>query len=66
MVSAGGALGGMFVALAAPFIFRGFYELPLALGACAVVVLIVLLREARQSGRSARDSAVRPFGWPKA
>jgi SAM-dependent methyltransferase len=57
MVSAGGALGGMFVALAAPYIFRGFYELPLALGACAVVVLIVLLREAQRSGRSVRGRA---------
>ena len=54
MVSAGGALGGMFVALAAPFIFRGFYELPLALGACAVVVVIVLLRKEQRSGRSVR------------
>jgi SAM-dependent methyltransferase len=54
MVSAGGALGGMFVALAAPYIFRGFYELPLALGACAVVVLNVLLPKPQRSARSVR------------
>ena len=31
MVSAGGALGGLF-GLLAPYVFRGFYELPVALG----------------------------------
>lgn len=45
MVSAGGALGGLFVAILAPHVFRGFYELPLSLGACAAAVLIVLLRK---------------------
>ena len=62
MVSAGGAVGGLFTALVAPYVFRGFYELPLALGGCAIVVLIVLLnkrtgptgpqgrREAQRSG----------------
>ena len=55
MVSAGGAVGGLFVALAAPFIFRGFYELPLALGVCAVVVLMVLVSKPRQSGAASRS-----------
>ncbi len=32
MVSAGGAVGGLLAALVAPYVFRGFYELPLALG----------------------------------
>jgi SAM-dependent methyltransferase len=45
MVSAGGALGGIFVGVIAPRIFRGFYELPLALGLCALLILIVLYRE---------------------
>ena len=45
MVSAGGALGGLLVALLAPRVFTGFYELPLALGLCAIVVLIVLLQK---------------------
>jgi hypothetical protein len=51
MVSAGGALGGIFVALVAPRIFRGLYELPLSLGMCAIAVLIALLREPRISSR---------------
>src|ERR1700730_9379353 len=49
MVSAGGALGGSFAALLAPYVFRGFYELPVALGACAIVVLLVLLRKPQRS-----------------
>jgi SAM-dependent methyltransferase len=51
MVSGGGALGGLFVALLAPHAFRGFYELPIALGACAIVVLIVLLRKPQRSAQ---------------
>jgi hypothetical protein len=40
MVSLGGALGGIFVALIAPRIFRSFLELPLILFACGVLALI--------------------------
>ncbi|HLY18114.1 MAG TPA: fused MFS/spermidine synthase [Bryobacteraceae bacterium] len=42
MIALGGALGGVFVALIAPRVFSGFYELPLGLAACAVVVFAVL------------------------
>ena len=49
MISAGGALGGLFAALLAPYMFRGFYELPVALGACAIVVLLGLLRKPQRS-----------------
>jgi SAM-dependent methyltransferase len=41
MIAAGGALGALFVALIAPHIFNGFYELHVALGLCAVLVVIV-------------------------
>ena len=41
MVSAGGALGALFVALVAPRIFSGYYEMHIALGFCAVLVLVV-------------------------
>ena len=41
MIALGGALGGVFVALIAPRVFSGFYELPLGLAACAFVVLAV-------------------------
>lgn len=49
IVSAGGALGGLFVASAAPHVFRDFYELPLGLGGCALVVLAALMRNAKFS-----------------
>jgi SAM-dependent methyltransferase len=42
MVSLGGALGGSFVALIAPRIFPSNLELPLALGACAVLGAVVM------------------------
>jgi hypothetical protein len=42
MVSVGGALGGLFVAVAAPHLFNSYLELPLAMIACPVLVAIVL------------------------
>ncbi|MGO4879829.1 MAG: fused MFS/spermidine synthase [Bryobacteraceae bacterium] len=41
MVALGGALGGVFVALIAPRVFPGVFELPIGLVACAVVVVAV-------------------------
>jgi spermidine synthase len=41
-ISAGGALGGIFVGLVAPRIFPSFYEVPLGLVACGALVLIAL------------------------
>jgi hypothetical protein len=45
MVSLGGAVGGLFVALLAPVVFKGYFELPVALGGCALLVLAVLYRD---------------------
>jgi len=42
MVSLGGAIGGVFVALIAPNLFRSYLELPIALVACAILAAIVL------------------------
>jgi hypothetical protein len=42
MVALGGAIGGLFVALAAPRLFRSYLELPLGLLVCAVLVTCVL------------------------
>jgi spermidine synthase len=44
MVSLGGAIGAVFVSLVAPQIFSGYYELEVALGLCAVLVLVVHYR----------------------
>src|SRR5580692_343297 len=45
MISAGGAVGGLLVGLAAPHLLKSFYELPLGMVACAVLVLIVLKQD---------------------
>jgi hypothetical protein len=42
MVALGGALGGVFVAVVAPQLFAGYFELPLGLVLCALVVLAAL------------------------
>jgi len=45
MCSLGGAIGALLVALVAPRIFSGEYELRIALGVCAVLVLVVHHRD---------------------
>lgn len=45
MISTGGALGGLLAAVIAPLIFRGYWELQLSIWACALLVLIALLRD---------------------
>src|SRR5260370_16007163 len=42
MVSLGGALGGLFVAVGAPRFFHTFVELPLTLGVCSALTPLVL------------------------
>ena len=42
MISLGGALGGVFVALIAPNMFKTFLELPISLTACGVLAVIAL------------------------
>ncbi len=42
MISAGGALGGALVALAAPLLFNSYYEMPIALVACGALAVVVL------------------------
>jgi len=45
LAALGGALGAVFVALIAPRVFSGYYELHIAMGMCAILVIIVLYRE---------------------
>lgn len=42
MISVGGALGGVFVGLVAPYLFRGYFEMQICLAACGLLVLAVL------------------------
>lgn len=45
MVAAGGAVGGVFVALIAPLIFPAFWEFQIALWTCGALITIVLFRD---------------------
>ena len=42
MISLGGTLGGVFVAIFAPHVFHTYFELPLAMVACSALAAIVL------------------------
>jgi hypothetical protein len=42
MISLGGTLGGVFVAIIAPHVFRTYFELPLAMVACSALAATVL------------------------
>ena len=53
MIAAGGALGGLFVAVVAPLIFTDYYELHLGLMLCALLFLIVCARD-READRGWR------------
>ena len=45
LIALGGAIGATFVALLAPHLFTGYYELPISLGFCGVLIHIVLNRD---------------------
>ena len=54
LVSVGGALGGMFVAIAAPMSFAGIYEYPLLLATTLILTLVAALQQAlfQRSGQA--------------
>ncbi|HTY86673.1 MAG TPA: fused MFS/spermidine synthase [Candidatus Acidoferrum sp.] len=45
MLAAGGALGGIFVAIVAPLIFTNYYELQLGLLLCGALFIVVVARD---------------------
>jgi SAM-dependent methyltransferase len=62
MLSLGGAIGAVFVALIAPLLFSGYYELHVALGFCAILVLVIYYRDPdlrlhRPGSRFSREAA---------
>jgi uncharacterized integral membrane protein/protein-L-isoaspartate O-methyltransferase len=58
-LSAGGALGGMFVGLLAPRLFTGYFEWHLAILATCVLPAVVFFRDAGSPLHRGR----RPWGW---
>jgi len=57
LISTGGAVGAIFVALVAPHLFRGYYELHVSLAACAILVLAVHARDPESDFRRTRWQA---------
>jgi SAM-dependent methyltransferase len=57
-VSLGGALGGIFVGLVAPYVFHAYYEFPVGLALCAVVVFLVWRAELWPGGLTWKRAAV--------
>lgn len=43
VISIGGAIGGIAVSLIAPYVFKGYWELPLGVLLCAILLLLVTL-----------------------
>jgi SAM-dependent methyltransferase len=58
MISLGGALGGVLVGLVAPHFFSGYFELPIALVWCAVMMVLALAPENSGIGRRRLAQAV--------
>jgi hypothetical protein len=61
MIAAGGALGGLFVAVGAPLLFRGYYELQWGLLACGLLFLLISVR-ARFPAQPRQETALAPAG----
>jgi predicted membrane-bound spermidine synthase len=63
-LSAGGALGGLAVGLVAPRVFPGYFELPLALTALAVLATFLVLRNRSLIGPAlVASAATAAYGW---
>lgn len=51
MVSIGGALGGIFINFVAPYLFKGYWELPLGFFLCWLLLVLVVLPAADSRAR---------------
>jgi hypothetical protein len=56
-IAAGGALGGILVAVIAPLVFSGFYELHWGLVACGLLLLVVWMTENQHAPSSSGRTA---------
>ncbi len=61
MVSEGGEIGGLFVALVAPHVFHTYLELPIATIVCPALVLCAIWNQASQAARAATATGVVAF-----
>jgi hypothetical protein len=63
MVSVGGAIGGLFVALAAPHLFKSYLEMPIAIGVCALLAAFALWEDASGVGNAVCGLAAAVALW---
>jgi hypothetical protein len=64
MIAAGGALGGLFVAVAAPLLFTDYYELHWGLFLCGLLFLLVCVTaRAGSPGRTVRNPKWNEWLW---
>ena len=63
MLSIGGALGGTFVGLLAPAVFNAYFELPIGLFLCAMLVMVILWRQLRARWQVLFLLALLAFGY---
>jgi len=61
MIAAGGALGGLFVAVAAPILFTGYYELHWGLFVCGLLFLMACASDQRPRRRAEGHAPRRPW-----
>jgi len=58
MLSLGGVIGGLFVGLVAPYLFKSYFELPVSLAFCSLMVILAVIQEPGQTiGESLRSVA---------
>ena len=57
-IAGGGALGGIFVAVASPFMFSGYWEYQISIGAVGALVLLVLFFDPESSLRHGKLRSV--------
>jgi hypothetical protein len=65
VIAAGGALGGLFVAVAAPLIFNDYYELHWGLFLCGLLFLMVCLRGLNPENQKKKDGGRIKFSQPQ-
>ncbi len=63
MLSIGGAAGGLFVGLVAPYLFSNYFELPIGVLLCAVLVAVVLHRDPDLPFHLSRPWPARAVVW---
>jgi hypothetical protein len=64
MIAAGGAVGGLFVAVGAPMLFTGFYELHWGILLCGLLFLIACARDRGGAGPAGQPSKIKLFNLP--